>query len=117
MSRSTGNPASRHRRKKWLDRAKGFRGSRHRLYRTAREAVQHAMMNEYKHRRTRKRDFRRLWIVRINAACRLFEMSYSRFINGLQKANIELDRKALAELAVEDIDAFGKLVEEAKAAL
>ncbi|OQY29240.1 MAG: 50S ribosomal protein L20 [Candidatus Cloacimonetes bacterium 4572_55] len=110
--RATGKPASRHRRNKWLKRAKGFRGGRHRLYRTAREAAQRAMSNEYKHRRTRKRDFRRLWIVRINAACRLFGTTYSRFINSLKKANILLDRKVLADLAVHDLEAFGKLVRE-----
>lgn len=114
--RATGTPASRARRKKWLKRAKGFRGGRHRLYRTAREAAQRAMYNEYKHRRTRKRDFRRLWIIRINAACRMFETTYSRFIDSLKKADILLDRKVLADIAVRDIDTFGKIVEEARAA-
>ncbi len=116
MPRVTGTPAARKRRKKWLKRAKGFRGGRHRLFRTAREAVQKAMLNEYRHRRTRKRDFRRLWIIRINAACRLCNTTYSRFINSLKKADILLDRKVLADLAVRDIETFGKLVEEARAA-
>lgn len=112
MSRATNSPASRHRRKKWLNRAKGFRGGRHRLYRTARESAQRAMFNEYKHRRTRKRDFRRLWIIRINAACRIYGMSYSRFMGELKKNNIDINRKMLADIAVRDIDAFGKLVEQ-----
>ena len=117
MSRATNSPASRHRRKKWLKRAKGFRGGRHRLYRTAREAVQRAMSNEYKHRRTRKRDFRRLWIIRINAACRIYGMSYSKLMYGLKKANCLINRKILANLAINDPKTFSEVATTAKKAL
>ena len=114
MPRATNNPASRQRRKKVLKRAKGFWGGRRRLYRTARETVIRAMDYATRDRKQRKRQFRRLWTVRINAACRNFGMSYSRFIAGLKKAKISLDRKSLAELAVKDQKAFGKLVELVK---
>ena len=114
MPRATNSPASRRRRKRYLAAAKGYRGARSKLYRTAREAVENGLKYAYRDRRTRKRDFRKLWITRINAAARLNGMSYSRFINGLKKANIELDRKVLADMAVSDQASFAKLVEVAK---
>ncbi|HIQ07080.1 MAG TPA: 50S ribosomal protein L20 [Thiotrichaceae bacterium] len=103
--------------KKVLKKAKGYYGARSRVFRTATQAVTKAGQYAYRDRRTKKRQFRRLWIVRINAAARQFDMSYSVFINGLSKASIEVDRKMLADLAVHDIDAFGKIAEQAKAAL
>ena len=105
------------RHKKVLKMAKGYRGGRRRLYRSAREGVDRALCFAYRDRKVRKREFRNLWIVRINAAVRPHGLSYSRFINCLDKANIRLDRKVLADLAVTDAAAFGKLVETAKAAL
>lgn len=114
MPRVTNTPASRKRRKKWLHRAKGFFGGRRKLYRTARETVQRALRFATVHRRLRKRQFRRLWTTRINAACRLNGISYSRFIAGLKKAKVGLDRKSLADLAVRDGAAFKKLVALAK---
>lgn len=114
MPRATRTPASRKRRKKWLRRAKGFFGGRRRLYRTARETVQRALAFATAHRRLRKRQFRSLWTLRINAACRLNGLSYSRFIEGLKRAQVTLDRKSLAELAVKDGEAFKKLVALAK---
>jgi len=104
-------------RRKVLERAKGYKGARSRRFRTANEQVMHAMQDSYRDRRARKGDFRRLWIARINAAARQHDMSYSRFIAGLKAAEIEVDRKMLAELAVSDADAFGELVKTAKAAL
>ncbi len=103
--------------KKVLKKAKGYYGARSRVYRVATQAVTKAGQYAYRDRRQKKRQFRRLWIVRINAAARLFDLSYSRLINGLSKAEIEIDRKVLADLAVHDIDAFGKIAEQAKAAL
>ena len=100
-----------------LERAEGYRGQRSRLYRKAKEQVTHSLVYAYRDRRARKGEFRRLWIQRINAGCRIYDMSYSRFIAGLNAAEIEVDRKMLADLAVHDIDAFGKLVAAAKAAL
>jgi len=100
-----------------LDRAKGFRGARSRRYRIANEAVLHAMRYQYRDRRQRKRDFRKLWFARINAASRAEGLSYSRFINGLKRAEVEVDRKVLADLAVRDPDAFRGLVGVAKSAL
>ena len=114
MPRVTNVPATRRRRKKWLRRAKGFFGGRRKLYRTARETVQRALRFATRHRRLRKRQFRNLWTVRINAACRTEGLSYSRFIAGLKRAQIALDRKSLADLAVRDRDAFKKLVVLAK---
>lgn len=114
MPRVTNVPATRKRRKKWLKRAKGFFGGRRRLYRTARETVQRALRFATIHRRLRKRQFRRLWTTRINAACRVEGISYSRFMAGLKKAKVALDRKALADLAVRDANAFQKLVTLAK---
>ena len=103
--------------KKVLKKAKGYYGARSRVYRVANQAVTKAGQYAYRDRRQKKRQFRRLWIVRINAAARMFDLSYSRLINGLSKAEIEIDRKVLADLAVHDIDAFGKIAEQAKAAL
>lgn len=105
------------RHKKVIDQAKGYRGRRKNVYRVAKQAVTKAGQYAYRDRRQRKRQFRALWIMRINAAARLFGLSYSRFINGLSKAEIEIDRKILADLAVNDRDAFGQLAEQAKAAL
>ena len=100
---------ARRRRKKILKLAKGYRGGRSRLYRTAADAVDKALHYAYRDRRTRKRDFRRLWIARINAAARLNYLSYSRLIQGLKRAHVEIDRKILAELAVADPNAFSRL--------
>jgi len=100
---------ARRRRKKVLKLAKGFRGGRSKLYRTAADAVDKALMYAYRDRRVRKRDFRRLWIARINAAARMNNINYSKFMHGLKVANIELDRKVLAELAVSDPAGFAQL--------
>jgi large subunit ribosomal protein L20 len=103
------------RHKKVLDQAKGYVGGRHRLFKTAKEAVMHSGQYAYNHRRERKRDFRRLWIARIGVACRMNDIRYSRFIEGLSKAGVTLDRKVLADIAVRDSESFAKLVEQAKA--
>ncbi|MBX5443608.1 50S ribosomal protein L20 [Sphaerobacter sp.] len=103
--------------KKVLKQAKGFRGSRSRRFRAANEAVMRSLTNQYRDRRNRKRDMRRLWIVRINAGARQHGLPYGRFIEGLNKAGVEVDRKMLADLAVRDSVAFGRLVEVAKQAL
>ena len=108
---------SRARHKKVLKQAKGYYGARRKVFRVAKQAVIKAGQYAYRDRRQRKRQFRRLWIVRINAAARQFDMSYSRFMDGLNKAGIEVDRKVLADLAVHDIAAFGALAEKAKASL
>lgn len=100
---------ARKRRKKVLKLAKGFRGGRSKLFRTAADAVDKALMYAYRDRRARKRDFRKLWIARINAAVRMNNISYSKFIRGLKLANIELDRKVLAELAISDPSGFGRI--------
>jgi large subunit ribosomal protein L20 len=105
------------RHKKVLKQAKGYYGARRKVYRVAKQAVIKAGQYQYRDRRQRKRQFRRLWIVRINAAARQFGLSYSRFMDGLNKAGIEVDRKVLADLAVHDIAAFGALAEKAKASL
>ena len=105
------------RHKKILELAKGHRGVRHRLFRRANESVLHALRYQYRDRKTRKRQFRRLWITRINAGARLHGTTYSRLINGLARAGIEVDRKILADLAVRDDAAFGKLCESATAAV
>lgn len=115
--RATNNPASRRRRKKILDLAAGFRGSHHRLNKTAQQAVAHAGMYAYRDRKVRKREFRRLWIARINAGARANGISYNRFIEGMKKAGITLDRKVLAEIAVSDEAAFAQIVERVKATL
>ncbi|MBU2540293.1 MAG: 50S ribosomal protein L20 [Candidatus Omnitrophica bacterium] len=114
MARSTRSPGSRKRRKKILKAAKGFWGDRSKRYKLAKGTVERGLAFAYRDRRVRKRDFRRLWIVRINAACRLNKISYSRFINGLLKAKIALDRKMLADVAVNDPKTFKKLVEISK---
>lgn len=107
-----------HRRhKKILKQAKGYYGARSRVYRVAKQAVIKAGQYAYTGRRLKKRDYRALWIQRINAAARTYELSYSRLISGLKKAGIEIDRKALADLAVHDIEAFGAIAQQAKAAL
>jgi len=117
MPRATNNPASRARRKKILKLASGYRGSRHRLYKTAQQAVDRAGQYAFRDRRAKKREFRQLWIARINAGVRAHGLSYSRFISGLKLANIELDRKVLADLAATDEAAFGQIVEQVKASL
>ena len=117
MPRATNSPASRKRRKRILLRAKGFRGFRSKLYRYAKDAVYKARQYEYRDRKKRKGQFRRLWIQRISAAVRNEGMTYSRFIEGLKAANIALDRKVLADLAVVDAIAFSAIVEQAKGAL
>lgn len=109
--------ARRQSKRRWFKRAKGFRGGRGKLLRTVKETVIRAEAFATRDRRVRKRDFRRLWIIRINAACRMQGLRYSEFISGLKKANIELDRKSLAEMAVADAAAFAAVVEKAKAAL
>ena len=105
------------RHKKILKKARGYYGARSRVFRVAKQAVIRAGQYAYRDRRQRKRQFRALWIIRINAAARRFGLSYSRMMHGLDKAGIELDRKILADLAVHDIEAFGKFAEKAKAAL
>ncbi len=117
MARVKRGVTARAKHKKVLKKAKGYYGARSRVYRVANQAVIKAGQYAYRDRRQKKRQFRRLWIVRINAAARMFELSYSRFMDGLNKAGIEVDRKMLADLAVHDIDAFGQLAEKAKAAL
>lgn len=117
MPRATNNPASKRRRTKVLKQAAGYRGSRHKLFKTAQQAVDHSGQYAYRDRKNRKREFRRLWIARINAGARANGMSYNRFMEGLRKAEIGLDRKVLAELAVNNAEAFAVLVERAKASL
>lgn len=117
MSRVRIGSARRKRIKKILQRAKGYRAARHRLHRTAKEAVMRAGRYGFFGRKVKKRDYRSLWIIRINAALEPFSLSYSRFMNGLKRAHIVLNRKALAELALSDLKAFGELVETAKKAL
>ncbi len=114
MPRTKGGPKTRQRRKKVLKQAKGYWGGRHRLYRSAAETVLRALAFAYRDRRAKKRDFRSLWILRINAACRSLGLPYSAFIRGLKGAGITLDRKVLAELAVNDPAAFARLVETAR---
>jgi large subunit ribosomal protein L20 len=105
------------RRAKALGLAKGYWGARSSNYRTAREAVEHALLYAYRDRRAKKRDFRRLWIIRIKAAAKLNGLTYSRFIQGLKKAGIELDRKVLADLAVRSPQTFGRVAVKAKDAI
>ncbi len=114
MAKIKHSVATRRRKKRTLKKAKGFWGDRSKQYRQARRALLHAMVYSYRDRRAKKREFRRLWIARINAACRAADITYSRFISGLKKAKIDLDRKILADLAVKDNAAFKKLVEIAK---
>ncbi len=115
MPRVKGGPKTKDRRKRVLKKAKGYAGGRSRLYRSAVDAVHRALAYAYRDRRARKRDFRRLWITRINAAARLNGLSYSRLMEALKKAHVELDRKILADLAVSDPSAFSKIAEMAKA--
>lgn len=114
MPRITNAVASRKRRKRRLELAKGFYGSRSKLFRIATEAVDRAMELSYTHRKAKKRDFRGLWIVRLNAACKLNDISYSRFIEGLTKAGIELNRKMLSEIAIHDPEGFAAIAKLAK---
>ncbi|HDI51386.1 50S ribosomal protein L20 [candidate division KSB1 bacterium] len=114
MPRATNNVASRKRRKKILKAAKGYWGRRSKTLTNAKDAVTKALQYAYRDRRARKREFRRLWITRINAAARLNGLSYSAFMNGLKKNNIELNRKVLAELAVNNPETFAKLAEVAR---
>ena len=107
----------RRRHKKILKMAKGFYSGRRKHFRKAKEHVERSLVYAFRDRKQKKRDFRKLWIIRINAACRLNDISYSRFINGLKKAGIELDRKILADLAMNEPETFAKIVEQAKAAL
>ncbi len=115
--RVTNAPASRKRRKKMLQRASGYRMRRSKLYRYAKDAVMHGLVYAYRDRKAKKRSFRNLWQVRINAASRAAGMTYSRFIEGLKAARIDMDRKVLADLAATDTAAFGKLVQIAQDAL
>ena len=117
MPRATNAPASRRRRKRVLDQAKGYRGFRSKNFRYAKDAVTKAKQYAYRDRKVRKRTFRRLWVQRINAACRERGLTYSRFIEGLTAAGVELDRKIMAELAVSDPAAFDEIFAQAKAAL
>jgi large subunit ribosomal protein L20 len=115
--RVKGGTRTRYRHKKILRQTKGYYGTRHRLFRRANEAWMKAQWYAYRDRRQRRRDLRRLWITRINAAARLNGLSYSRFIHGLKLAEVELDRKVLADIAVRDAETFARLVEVAKGAV
>ena len=117
MARVKGAMMTRKRRNKTLKLAKGYFGSKHTLYKTAHEQVMRSLAYAYRDRKARKRDFRKLWITRINAACRQNDISYSKFINGLTKAGVAINRKMLSELAIADPKAFTKLVEVAKKGL
>jgi len=117
MSRAVNGTISRRRRKRLLKLAKGFRSVRSNAFRKARESVEHGLAYAYRDRRARKRDFRRLWIARINAAVRNDGMTYSQFIHGLKKANIELDRKVLSDMAIQNEESFKALVNTARAQL
>ena len=116
MSRSKNNPAAKARHKKVLARAKGFYAGKRNQYRAAKDASDRAMVYAYRDRKVRKRDFRSLWIVRINAAARVNGLSYSHFIAGLKRAKVEIDRKMLADMAVRDAAGFARLAEIAKTA-
>lgn len=117
MPRVTNAVATLKRRKRMLKRAKGYYGNKSRLFRYAKDAVSRAGQFAYAHRKKEKTTMRQLWIVRVNAACRLAGMTYCRFMGGLKKANIQLDRKALSELAIHDEAAFNQLVQKAKTAM
>jgi large subunit ribosomal protein L20 len=117
MTRVKRSVHARKKRRKVLEQAKGYWGLKHSSYRYAKEQVEHSLVYAYRDRKQRKRVFRRLWITRINAGARANGLSYNQFINGCTKAGIPLDRKVLAELAVEDPAAFGQIAEQAKAAL
>ncbi|MCK7592812.1 50S ribosomal protein L20 [Pseudomarimonas salicorniae] len=117
MARVKRGVTARRRHKKILSRAKGYFNARRKVFRVAKQAVTKSLQYAYIGRKQKKRQFRALWIVRINAAARQYGLSYSRLMNGLKKAGIELDRKALADIAVHDINAFGAIAEKAKGAL
>ena len=117
MTRVKGGTVARARRKKVLKEAKGYFGSKHRLFKTAHEQLMHSGQYAFRDRRQNKRNFRKLWITRINAACRENEISYSRFIEGLNKAGIEINRKMLSEIAINDSASFTEMVKIAKDAL
>lgn len=117
MPRVRSNVARLKRKKKIMKAAKGARGGRSKLYKSAKENVERGLRYAYRDRRRRKRDFRRLWIIRINAAARTHDLSYSRFMSGLKKAGVDINRKMLADLAVRDPAAFGELAEVAKKSL
>ena len=117
MSRVKGSNIHKNRRKKVLKLARGYFGSKHKLYKTAKEQVMHSLRYAYRDRRQNKREMRKLWITRINAACRMNDISYSKFIAGLNKAGIEVNRKMLSEVAIDNPKAFTKLVKAAKAGL
>jgi large subunit ribosomal protein L20 len=117
MARVKRGVVAKARHKKVLKKAKGYYGARRKVFRVANQAVTKAGQYAYRDRRQRKRQFRALWITRINAAARVYGMSYSRLINGLHNAGVEVDRKVLADIAVHDIEAFGAIVEQAKAGL
>ena len=116
MPRTRNGPATLKRRKKVLKKAKGYFGNKSRLFRYAKEAVDRAECYAYRDRRKKKSEFRKLWIMRINAACRAHDINYSRFMHGLKLSGIEMDRKQLSELAINDEVAFGLLIEKAKEA-
>jgi len=117
MARSKKSTARRKRHKKVLKKAKGYRGGRSKLYREAKQSVERGLKHAYRHRRERKRDFRRLWITRINAAARQHDISYSQLMGGLGKADVKLNRKMLADIAVRDPEAFEEIVDTAREAL
>lgn len=115
MARVKGSNIHKNRRKKVLKLAKGYFGSKHKLYKTAKEQVMHSLKYAYRDRKQNKREMRKLWITRINAACRMNDISYSKFISGLNKAGVTINRKMLSELAIDDVKAFSELVKTAKA--
>jgi large subunit ribosomal protein L20 len=117
MPRVRSNVAHHKRKKKIMQAAKGARGGRSKLYKSAKETVERGLRYAYRDRRRKKRDFRQLWIVRINAAARSHDLSYSRFVSGLKQAGVEINRKILADMAVHDPTAFGELAEVAKKSL
>jgi len=117
MARVKGGPTTRRRRKRVLKLAKGYYGAKHALFRTAKQQVMKSGQYAYRDRRQRKRDFRKLWITRINAAARLHDMSYSKLMHGLKQVGVDINRKMLADLAVNDEEAFAKLVERANEAV
>ncbi|MEO7932793.1 MAG: 50S ribosomal protein L20 [Chthoniobacterales bacterium] len=117
MPRATNAPASRERRRRVIEKAKGFRGRRSKLFRYAKDAVMKAQYWAYRDRKTKKRNFRSLWVQRLNAAAREQGLTYSRFMEGLKAANIDLDRKVLSDIAITDDSAFKSIIEQVKAAL
>ena len=117
MARVKGSNIHKNRRKKVLKLARGYFGSKHKLYKTAKEQVMHSLKYAYRDRKQNKREMRKLWITRINAACRMNDISYSKFISGLNKAGVTINRKMLSEIAIDDANAFTNLVNIAKAGL